>query len=254
MEQDLTKFLNKTFILAAILVVGILVFLVGQTIYQNKLVDQQNVNQITVSGEGKVYAKPDIALVTLGVETKGDTTQNVITKNTEKMNAVIEVIKASGVEEKDIQTTTYNLAPSYNWTEAAGRIFQGYELQQRLEVKIRDFTKVGDILQKATVAGANLTGDLQFTIEDPQQFKEEARAKAIAQAKTNAQNLASVSGVKLGKLVNIYENYSYPTTYTNSKIALGMGGGVAVESAASPTIQAGQQEVQITINLVYEVK
>ena len=71
MEEQTIKLLNKTFILASILVLGVLVFFVGQMIYQNRSVNLQNQNQITVCGEGKIYAKPDVALVNLGVTTKG---------------------------------------------------------------------------------------------------------------------------------------------------------------------------------------
>ena len=251
MEEQILKFLNKVFTLSAVLILGVLLFFVGDIAYKFKNLDQASNYQITVSGEGKVYAKPDIALVNLGVKTEGQTTQDVIARNTEKMNAVIKAVKDSGVEEKDIQTTNYNLSPMYNYTEAAGRIFQGYELQQNLQVKIRDFAKVGDILQKATTAGANLASNLQFTTENQEQYKQEERAKAIAQAKSNAQNLASVSGVNLGKLINVYENYSYPMMYGSEK-AIGMGG--AVDSAPTPTIQPGEQEINVTINLVYAVK
>jgi len=252
MEEQTTKFLNKVFLLAAILIVGTLVFFVGQMVYHFKLVELQNNYQITVSGQGKVYAKPDIALASLGVTTEGSTTQDVISRNTEKMNAVIKAVKDLGVEDKDIQTTNYNLSPLYNYTEAAGRVFQGYTLEQNVQVKIRDFSKVGNVLQKATAAGANLVSNVQFTIDNPEQFKQEARAKAIEQAKSNAQNLAQVSGIKLGKLINVYENYVYPI-YNSSKV-MGLGGGAAVESAPAPTIQPGQQEIEITINLTYQVK
>lgn len=249
MEEQTLKFLNKALGIATILVLGILVFFVGQMFYQFRALDQQNMNQITVSGEGKVYAKPDIALVSLGVETTGLTTSDVISKNTAKMNAVIQAVKDSGVEQKDIQTTNYNLAPLYNWTEAAGRVFQGYTLTQNLQVKIRDFSKVGDILQQAVVKGANLTSNLQFTIEDPEQYKQEARQKAVEQAKEKADNLASASGITLGKLINVYENYVYPM-YESAK-AVGLGGGGVVPS---PTIEPGQNEISITVNLTYRVK
>jgi len=252
MEEQTMKFLNKVFMLATVLVLGILVYFVGQMVYQFKFIDRQNANQITVSGEGKVYAKPDVAVVNLGVTTEGQTTADVIKSNTDKMNAVIKAVKDSGVDEKDILSTAYSLSPLYNYTEAKGRVFQGYTLDQNIEVKIRDFTKIGDILSKATAKGANLANNLQFTIDNPEQFKQEARAKAIEQAKANAQNLAKVSGIKLGKLINVYENYSpYPIMY-NTK-ALGLGGGAA-ESAPAPTIQPGQQEIDVTINLTYQVK
>ncbi len=237
--------------LAAVLVVGVLVFFVGQMFLQQKAIDQQNVNQITVSGEGKVYAKPDVAVVSLGVTTTAITVADVTTKNTDKMNAVIEAIKNLKIDEKDIQTTNYNLTPLYNWTEAAGRIFQGYTLDQNVQVKIRDFTKIGDVLSQGTTKGANLVGDLQFTIDNPEQFKEQARAKAIVQAKSNAKNLSDASGVRLGKIINVYENYIYPMYSTNTKSGMG---GAAPDATAIPTIQPGQQEIDVTINLTYQVK
>jgi len=250
-DEQTIKFLNKTFILAAILVAGILIFLFTVIGYQQRSLDQQNTNQITVSGEGKVYAKPDVAIVSLGVTTQATTVADVTKNNTDKMNAVIDAIKNLKIDEKDIQTTNYSLTPLYNWTEKQGRIFQGYTLEQDVQVKIRDFTKIGDVLSQGTTNGANLVGDLQFTIDNPEQFKEQARAKAIEQAKANAQNLAKESGVNLGKLINVYEGYnSVPVVYNSAKA---MGGGVA-ESAPVPTVQPGQQEIDITINLTYQVK
>jgi len=249
MEEQTIKFLNKTFTLVAILVVGILIFFVGQMNYQSRMLDQQNANQITVSGEGKVYAKPDVALVSLGVTTTGATVSEATTSNTTKMNAVIDAVKNLKVADKDIQTTNYSLTPLYNYTEKGGRIFQGYTLEQDVQVKIRDFTKIGDILSQATTKGSNLVGDLQFTIDNPEQFKEQARASAIAQAKSNAQNLAKESGVSLGKMINVYESSTpYPVAYSSAKA---MGG--AVETAA-PIIQPGQQEIDVTINLTYQVR
>jgi hypothetical protein len=253
METETKKFdlSNRFFIIIAILVLGVLVYFVGQMSYQFQALNQQNMNQITVTGEGKVYVKPDIALVSLGVTTTGSTTADVMERNTQKMNAVVQAVKDSGVEEKDIQTTNYSLSPLYNYTEAAGRVFQGYTLEQNLQVKIRDFEKVGDILQQAVSKGANLTSNLQFTIENPEEFRQEARTKAIEQAKANAQNLVKDSGITLGKLVNVYENYAYPMY--NSTKAIGMGG-ATMDSAPVPTIQPGQTEIDVTINLTYRVK
>ncbi len=252
MEQETIKFLNKTFTLSAILVVGVLVFLVGEIILQQQTISQQNQNQITVSGEGKVYAKPDVAIVSLGVTTQGSTVADVTKSNTEEMNAVIDAIKNLKIDDKDIQTTNYNLSPSYNYTEKMGNVFQGYTLEQDVQVKIRDFTKIGDVLSQATIKGANLVGDLQFTIDNPEQFQEQARAKAIAQAKADAQNLAKESGVNLGKIINVYENNENPSPVVYNS-AMKLGGGAAVSSVA-PTVQPGQQEIDVTINLTYQVK
>lgn len=238
--------------LASIMVIGILLFFVAQSNYQAKSLEQQNVNQITVSGEGKIYAKPDVALVSLGVSTEAATVAEVTKSNTEKMNAVIEAIKALKVDEKDIQTTNYNLNPLYNYTDKLGRVFQGYSLDQNIQVKIRDFTVIGDVLSKATEKGSNLVGNLQFTIDDPEQYKDQARAKAIEQAKLRAKNLSAESGVKLGKLINVFENSSAPY-YAAYDMNKGIGGGIA-PMAVTPTVQPGQQEITVTINLTYQVK
>jgi uncharacterized protein YggE len=269
MEDKNFQLLNKAFILGAVLVVGVLVFFVGQLFLQNKAISQQNNYQITVSGEGKIYVKPDVAVVNLGVTTDGDTVAEATKSNTEKMNAVIESVKAQGVDEKDIQTTNYSLSPVYETittpvaydlkaeiyissiapTRTSSKV-TGYKISQNIEVKVRNFEKVGDILSKATGSGANQVGDLQFTIDNPEQFREQARASAIEKAKANAQNLAKTSGVKLGKIINVYENY-YPV-YSSAK---GMGG-ATMDSAVPvvPVIQPGQQEVTVTINLTYQVK
>lgn len=259
MEEQTVNYLNKVFILSAVLVVGVLVFFVGEMVYQNRSLDLQNTYQITVSGEGKVYAKPDVALVSLGVTSQASTVADVTKTGTDEMNAVIAAVKDLKIDEKDIQTTNYNLTPVYEDTVnqimpmypvRTGTKLTGYKLEQDVQVKIRDFTKIGDVLSKSTAAGANQIGDLQFTIDNPEQFREQARAQAIAQAKTNAQNLAKESGIGLGKIINVYEGYNYSPMMSDSAK---MGGGVA-ESAPVPTIQPGQQEIDVSINITYQVR
>jgi len=267
MEQETIKFLNKVFMLSGVLVVGVLVFFVGEILLQNKSINQQSNFQITVSGQGKVYAKPDVAVVSLGVTTQAKTVADVTKSNTEKMNAVIEAVKKLGVEDKDIETTNYSLNPVYDnysvpmsasssepmiYPIRTGTTLTGYKLEQDVQVKIRDFTKISDILAQSTASGANLVGNLQFTIDNPEQFKEQAKAKAIAEAKKNAQNLEKDSGISLGKLINVYENYNYPVGYSSK--AVGMGGSSMDSVAPAPTIQPGQQEINVTINLTYQVK
>ena len=187
------------------------------------------------------------------------------------MNAVIAAIKKLGVADKDIQTTNYNLNPVYsnNYIVPAPipmdqsyscqrhddqnqeTLLRDITLEQDVQVKIRDFTKIGDILSQATSAGANLVGGLQFTIDNPEQFKEQARAEAIMQAKSNAVNLAKESGINLGKIINVSENSNpYPVMYSNAMAV----GGAMLPSVAAPTVQPGQQEIDITVNVTYQVR
>ncbi len=227
---------NKVFVLAIVLVVGVLGFLGAKLIYDFATLPQNSPLEITSSGQGKVFAKPDIALVSIGVQTKGLKSNDVVTENNTKMNAITKAIKDLGVEEKDIQTTSYNLYPDYDYTEK-GRVFRGYSLNQSVNVKIRNFDKIGDILDKATSLGANTVGDLQFTIDDQEKVMAEAREKAIAEAKTKAGNLASAAGLKIVKLVNISEGGS-----PLPQPLYGMGGGLSKMESTS------------TIYLTYRVR
>jgi len=244
---------DRFFAIVALLIISTFVYFGFQLFFQFKTLNQQNQNQITVSGEGKVYAAPDIATVTLGIETNGLSVKQITEKNVTAMNKIIDGLKNLSIEEKDIQTTQYSVIPQYNYTEDRGRVPNGYTINQNIEVKIRDFAKISDVLSMATENGANVVSSLQFTIDDPEQFKAEARAKAIEQAKVKAETLAKQAGVKLGDIINVYENsYNYaPTNSAMQKTMLGAGESVSYDSAQ---IQTGEQEINLTMNITYKIK
>jgi len=243
---------DRLFIVFAILLVGVLGFWTAKVFIDFQSLPNNYPREITVSGEGRTFAVPDIALIQLGVVTEGSKIGDVVKENTEKMNNILKEIKTLGIEEKDIKTTTYNLAPRYEWTEDGKRIFKGYTLTQQISVKIRNFEKIGDVLEKTTEKGANLVGDLQFSIDEPEKVRQEARKEAIERAKAKASQISTDSGLKLVKLVNVYEDY-YPRTYSDTlyKSLEATGGG---EIAAPPEIQPGEQEVTVTIYLTYRVR
>jgi len=243
---------NRLFVVFVILLVGVLGFWTAKVFVDFQSLPNNYPREITVSGEGRTFAVPDIALIQLGVVTEGLKVGDVVRENTEKMNNILKEIKDLGIEEKDIKTTTYNLAPRYEWTEDGKRIFKGYTLTQQINVKIRNFEKIGDVLEKSTEKGANLVGDLQFSIDEPEKVRQEARKEAIEKAKAKASQISTDSGLKLVKLVNVYEDY-YPRTYSDTlyKSLEATGGG---EIAAPPEIQPGEQEVTVTIYLTYRVR
>lgn len=240
---------DKMFILAAVLVVSIVGFLILKTIYNFQTLPQNFPQDISVTGEGKAYVRPDIALVNLGVNTQGLKSQDVVNKNNEIMNKVINSIKELGVEDKDIQTTLYNLNPIYDYSDKGQRVFRGYSLEQQIRVKIRNFDKISDILDKTTSNGANTVGDLQFTVDDMEKVRSEARAKAIDQAKEKVLTLVNQAGLKIVKLVNISEGCG--------PIPVPCGGGfagAALRESVPPQIEPGQLEVSTSVTLTYRVK
>lgn len=253
MEQNRFDLSNRLYFL--VLAVGILLLiLLGVSAYSiNKTAAGNTPREISFSGEGKVYAKPDLAIVQLGMSSEATTSEAVVKDNTDKMNAITAAIKALGVADTDIQTTNYNLSPKYNYTDNKGSFIDGYTLNQNIQVKIRDFNNISAVLQKTTSLGANTIDQLQFTIDNPDKLKAQATDVAITNAKTKATNIASASGLKLGKIVNVYEGGGViaPTpNYATADKAMGMGGG---SSITAPDIQTGQQEIDVTMSVTYQV-
>lgn len=242
---------NRVFILLSVLSAGIIVLFLGNIFYNFASLPENTPQQLVVSGSGKIYSKPDIASINIGVKTDGKKSNDVVNENNQKMNSIISAVKGLGVDEKDIQTTSYSLYPQYNYTEKEGRVFQGYTLNQQITVKIRDFTKISDVLDKATSNGANNIGDVSFSIENPENVKAQARQKAIDDAKQKAKDIASASGLYI-KLVNISEGssgYYAPTTYAKEISSYGAG-----LSSIAPDIQTGQEEVSVNVSLTYRIK
>jgi len=211
--------------------------------------------QFSATATGKVFAKPDIANLTVGIKTEPKATAaEAVKDNTKKMNEIIEALKKMEIEEKDIKTTNYSLNPYYDWSSGR-QVLRGYEISQNVTVKIRDLDKIGEAIAKTTEKGANQVGNIEFTIDDEYELKAEARAGAIEKAKEKAEAIVKETGMKLGKIVNVYENqvYAQPVyaNYVAKDMAYGMGGASEV---AVPSIQTGQNEVSVEVTVVWEVK
>lgn len=224
-----------------------------------KMLPENNVypEVISILGEGKASIAPDLALVDLSIVTEDGKVETIVKINTEKMNAVIDQIKNLGIEEKDIKTKNYSLQPRYEWTESGTRIPRGYTLTQSIEVKIRDFSKIGNVIEIASLNGVNNISDLQFTIDDIEKAKSLAREKAIAQAKEKAKQISKQTGLKLKKITSIYEDTGIYPMY--DAMGMGMGSSASYKEilssvAPAPAIQAGQQEVTVRITLTYRTK
>ncbi len=208
-------------------------------------------NTISVSGKGEVFVKPDIAKISVSVEKEAVSVLEAQNQATEAINKITAFLKESGIEDKDIKTTNYNIYPQYDYLEKTGRVFRGYIVGQTLEVKIRKIDEAGKILAGVTQAGANQVGGISFAIDDEEAAKRDARQKAIADAKTKAEQLAKDLGVKIVRLVNFSESGEIPYPYPIYKTeALGVGGGPEI----SPEIPSGENTVTVNVSLTYEIK
>lgn len=219
---------------------------------------KNNDDRFSVVGSGTVYAKADIANITIGLKTETKKTAAEATKDsTDKMNDIVSAVKDLGVEEKDIKTTNYHLNPVYNWTEKNGQQLIGYEVSQNVTLKVRNLESIGDIIAGTTEKGANQIGGINFTIDDEYELRNEARGLAIEKAKEKAQMIADESGMELGKIKSVYENgyqpvmdYAYSNAYKEvSAVEMDQAAGIT-----APSIESGQNEIRVEVTLIYEVK
>lgn len=254
------------FSVVALFLVSLIVWIgvdVLNKIKEGKYIGQEieTKNTITVSGTGEIYAKPDLAITTFSVVTEAKTVVEATKENTEKMNAVIKFAKDNGVEDKDLKTTYFYISPRYEYENGCDpvvnycpytgkRILVGYEITQSLQVKMRDLTKIGAIIQGATEAGANQGGDLQFTIDKEDEFKNQARADAIEKAKAKANDLASQLGIKLVRIVSFSENNIYPYYSYDKAVPSGLGGG----GESAPQVETGENKIETTVSITYEIR
>lgn len=207
---------------------------------------------VSIDGEGKVSGKPDVAVLNLGVQSDAKTVKAAQDDNTKKMNAIVQAVKDLGVKAEDIQTANYSIYPKYSYDRDTGASdITGYTVSQSATIKVRDLDKTGAILGKAGELGANTVGGVQFTIDNPEALKEQAREKAIDNAKKKADALFSKLGVSQGRIVSFYENTAgAPIYYSRGYEAMGIGGG----AAPAPAIESGSLDVVVNVNLVFEIK
>ena len=210
----------------------------------------ENVRTLNVNGLGQVYLTPDIAYIYIGVHTEGATASEAVDSNKSQTTAVIDALKKAGLAEKDIRTTNFSIWPSQQYGPDGTVTGSIYMVDNTVYITVRDLDGLGDLLDSAITAGANSVNSIQFDVADKTEAVKEARAKAMEDAKLQAQELADAAGVSLGSIqtVNFYDNSPYP--YAEGK---GGGGGVAYESAAVP-IQPGQLTIAVTVNLTYSIK
>ena len=215
-------------------------------------------NTISVSGEGKVTAVPNLATVTVGVMTQANTATDAKNQNNDKINKVTAFIKSQGIDAKDIKTENYNLNPSYDYTKGTPAI-TGYQITQNVSVKVHNVDKSADTLNKIMDGvvnnGANQVYGVNLTLENPSDLQQQARNAAIENAKQKAQELAKTAGLTLGKVISISEgNNPIVTPMPYALEARDQSMGSAVAKSIAPSIETGDQEISEIMTVTFEVK
>lgn len=221
-------------------------------------------NTISVSGEGTVFAVPDVATFSVSVIERASTVTAAQTTATEKANEIIEYLKEAGIEDKDVQTTDYNVNPEYDYSDSScgvgycppsSPVLVGYQVSQTLTVKVRETTKAGSILSGVGTLGASNVSGLSFTVADEDLINAQAREKAIRDAKEKADVLTESLGVEIVRIVGFSENGNYPYYGKTMMESYGRGGAAdSAQSAPAPQFPVGQNKIISNVTVVYEIR
>jgi hypothetical protein len=218
--------------------------------YAYHLNDASSPVTISVSGEGKVTGKPDIADVSIGVQTDRLRTSELASADlAQTMEDVLAAVRKAGIADADIRTEQLWLTPVYDYTD--GRTdMSGFQATQSLQVTVRDLTSIGTLLTAATEAGANQLGSVQMRIDDADALRAKARSEAIAEAKAKADVLAGELGMRVDELVGFTEGMTSPyamRAYEGKAMAGGM------DDMATLELPAGSEDVFVTVSLTYRL-
>lgn len=235
-------------ILFFFLALFIYIKLAGPIPFSINSVNTSKSDTFNVTGEGKVSVAPDIAVVSAGVSADGATVKVSQDQINSVINKVSDSVKKLGINAEDIQTTNYNINPKYNFTGGGQRV-TGYTASTTLTIKVRQLDKINQVIDAATGNGANQVSGVSFDVSDKTKSENEARSKAVADAKKKAEQAAKVAGFSLGRLINYQENMG-----NNPPVVLQRGGALTADAEKQTQVEPGSSEITVTVTLSYEVR
>jgi uncharacterized protein YggE len=203
---------------------------------------------VSVTGAGTVSARPDVAEVATGVITQAPTAGKALAQNSAVMEKVLKAVSALGIADKDVQTSSINVVPQRRQgkQESYPPDITGYEVSNQLRVKVRDLAMLGRLLDELVTQGANNLGGIHFSVAEPAPLLDQARAKAVADARRKAEVYATTAGVKLGRVLSIRE----ATAVVPRPEAFQMR---AMAASAVP-VAPGEQEFQASVDITYAIE
>lgn len=214
------------------------------------LAESDSVGGISVSGRGIAVAAPDIASLSLGVSTLRDSARQARDDAASLVTALIASLEENGIAEEDYHTSQFSIAPEIDYRSNGQQVIRGYRVTSILAVTVRDLNRVGEVIDDAVDA----VGDpirvqgVTFSIEDPAALQSEARALAMSDARTKAEELAALAEIDLGKPVTISESSAggVPPVFFEAADLL-------AQSAETP-ISSGQLEITVSVQITYAIQ
>jgi len=200
---------------------------------------------ISVTGEASVSVPPDLAQVDGGVTSDGKTAREASDTNNAAMGKVLLALKGAGIDEKDYQTSRLSLQPQYAPNRSGPSPVVGYRASNRVTIRVRDITKVANVIDVLVGAGANEVGGINFMVSQASKLLDDAREKAVADARRKADIYAKAAGVTLGEPLSISEEGSSVPLYR---------GKMAAPMAAGAQVAQGEETLSVTVSVTWAIK
>jgi uncharacterized protein len=206
---------------------------------------------MNVSGHGAVTLTPDTASVSLGVTINAETRAEAQAEATARMDSIIAAVQAAGVEDRDIKTTSYRVDVLYDRDDNGNQTrVIGYEVSNRIAVKVRDLDSLGALLDAVVAEGATDVYGISFSVDDPGAAASQARQLAVEDAMRKADELAAAAGVEIARVTYVTESSSPPPAprdFAGDRAA-------AAPLAADVPIQAGSTQVSVDVQMTLELR
>jgi uncharacterized protein YggE len=204
---------------------------------------------LTISADGTSEARPDMAIVNLGVTTEGQTAAAALAENARRMTALTAALRRAGIAERDIQTSNVSVYPQQVYGEGQAPRITGYQANNSVTVKVRNIDNTGRVVDAAVAAGGNTVNGVSFTHADPDAQLDVARRDAIAEARRRAELYANALGMRVNRIVSVSEGggYAPPMPVAVERFA-------AQDGAASTPISPGQIETRVSVSVMFELR
>ena len=206
--------------------------------------------RLDVSASGEVTRVPDLAIISAGVQTLQPTATAAIEENAARMERVRAALKRAGIEDRDIQTSSINLNPEYQYDQNRPPRLTGYRATNTVNVKFRDLKRTGSILDALVAEGANQINGPNLTVDKPEAALDEARTKAIANGRARADLYARALGMRVLRLISVSEGGGYNVPPPMPMVAMMAERGAAADSKIDP----GTQQLQVNVSMSFELQ
>ena len=200
-------------------------------------------HEITVSGEGELTVAPDVAYVSVGLETEAATAKDAQAQNAQQFEQIKQVIKQYNLKDQDVQTSNFSVQPQYKYEQQKAPQITGYQAVHTLQITYHDLPNLGVFLDALSQAGANHINGITFSTDQTQQYEIEAIKKAMDNAQAKAKAIADFAGKPLKELVTVtQDSSSVPVRYTSYD-------SMKLASSAAPSTSISSGELKVTASI-----